>query len=127
MSARHRMSMFLLRRGYRYRDTHQWGVRHRKWLRRQTFAPRAAHATFDHYRLNLDQLDERLRQLDAQLGVHADQKLCRESVAWLRCYRGIDATLTRREADALARGLNAGVTTRTIVKGSARSEARAPS
>lgn len=72
MRARRRMSKFLLPRGYRYRDTQQhWGVRHMKWLRPQTFKPHAAQATFDHYLLTIDHLDERLRHPDAQLGVSA--------------------------------------------------------
>jgi len=91
MRARHRMSKFLLRRGYRYRDTQRhWGVRHMNWLRPQTFEPAAAQAIFDHYLLTVDHLDERLRQLDARLGVFGDQEPYREPVAWLRCFRGID-------------------------------------
>ena len=41
--ARHRMSKFLLRRGYRYRDTQRhWGVRHMKWLRPLAFEQASA-------------------------------------------------------------------------------------
>ena len=91
LRARHRMSKFLLRRGYRYHDTQRhWGVRHMKWLRPQTFEPPAAQATFDHYLLTIDHLDERLRQLDAQLEGFGDQEPYREPVAWLRCFRGIN-------------------------------------
>jgi transposase len=69
MRARHRMSKLLLRRGYRYHDTQRhWGVRHMKWLRPLTFEHAAAQATFDHYLLTVDHLDERLRQMDAHLG-----------------------------------------------------------
>ncbi len=45
MRARHRMSKFLLRRGYRYHDTQRhWGVRHMKWLRPLRFDQAAAQA-----------------------------------------------------------------------------------
>lgn len=91
MRARHRMSKFLLRRGYRYRDTqHHWGVRHMNWLRPLTFEQSAGQVVFDHYLLTIDHLDERLRQLDAHLENFGGQEPYRQPVAWLRCFRGID-------------------------------------
>jgi transposase len=91
MRARHRMSKFLLRRGYRYRDTQRhWGVRHMKWLRPLRFEQASAQAIFDHYLLTIDHLDERLRQVDAHLEVFGGQEPYRQPVAWLRCFRGID-------------------------------------
>jgi transposase len=91
MRARHRMSKFLLRRGYRYHDTQRhWGVRHMAWLRPLRFEEAAAQAIFDHYLLTIDHLDERLRQVDAHLGVFGGQEPYRQPVAWLRCFRGID-------------------------------------
>jgi transposase len=91
MRARHRMSKFLLRRGYRYRETQQhWGVRHMKWLRPLSFEQSAGQVVFDHYLLTIDHLDERLRQLDAQLESFGGQDPYRQPVAWLRCFRGID-------------------------------------
>jgi transposase len=91
MRARHRMSKFLLRRGYRYRDTQRhWGVRHMKWLRPLAFEQPAGQAVFDHYLLTIDHLDERLRQLDAHLEHFGGQEPYRQAVAWLRCFRGVD-------------------------------------
>ena len=91
MRARHRMSKFLLRRGYRYHDTQRhWGVRHMQWLRPLRFEHDAAQATFDHYLLTVDHLEERLRQVDAQLELFGGQEPYRQPVAWLRCFRGID-------------------------------------
>jgi transposase len=91
MRARHRMSKFLLRRGYRYRDTqHHWGTRHMNWLRPLIFDQSAGQVVFDHYLLRIDHLDERLRQLDAQLEIFGAQEPYRQPVAWLRCFRGID-------------------------------------
>jgi len=89
--SRHRMSKFLLRRGYRYHDTQRhWGVRHMKWLRPLRFEHAAAQAIFDHYLLTIDHLDERQRQVDAQLGLFGSQEPYCQPVAWLRCFRGID-------------------------------------
>jgi transposase len=61
-----------------------------KWLRPLTFEHAAAQATFDHYLLTIDHLDERLRQVDALLEVFGSQEPYRRPVAWLRCFRGID-------------------------------------
>ena len=53
------MSKFLLRRGYRYRDTQRhWGVRHMKWLRPLSFEQSAGQAIFDHYLLTIDHLGD---------------------------------------------------------------------
>ena len=91
MRARHRMSKFLLRRGYRYHDTQRhWGVSHMKWLRPLRFEHAAGQAIFDHYLLTIDHLDERLRQVDVHLGVFGAEEPYRQPVAWLRCFRGID-------------------------------------
>jgi len=89
--ARQRMSKFLLRRGYRYHDTQRhWGVRHMKWLRPLRFEHAAAQAIFDHYLLTIDHLEERLRQVDAHLGVFGTEEPYRQPVGSLRCFRGID-------------------------------------
>jgi transposase len=91
MRSRHRMSKFLLRRGYRYHDTQRhWGVRHMKWLRPLRFEHAAAQTIFDHYLLTIDHLDERQRQVDAYLEVFGGQEPYQQPVAWLRCFRGID-------------------------------------
>ncbi len=91
MRARHRMNKFLLRHGLHYRATQRhWGVRHLAWLRPLRFEQAAGQVVFDHYLLTLDHLDERLRQLDAQLAAFGEQEPYREPVAWLRCFRGID-------------------------------------
>ena len=92
--ARHRMSKFLLRRHFIYRQTkHHWGTRHMAWLRALRFEDRASQAVFESYLLSLDQLNERLDQLHRELGEMATQEPYAQAVSWLRCFRGID-TLT---------------------------------
>jgi len=92
--ARHRMGKFLLRRHYVYRQTkHHWGTRHMAWLRALRFEDRPSQAVFESYLLSLDQLTERLAQLDRELGEMALEEPYAEPVAHLRCFRGID-TLT---------------------------------
>lgn len=40
--------------------------------------------------LGVQQLEERQAQLDARLAEYGSQEPCRERVAWLRCFKGID-------------------------------------
>ena len=88
---RHRLSKFLLRRHYIYRQTqHHWGSRHWAWLEQLRFDDPMSQATFDSYLLAVRQLEERQQQLDAQLAEFGGQGRYREPVAWLRCFRGID-------------------------------------
>lgn len=91
LRARHRMSKFLLRRHCTFSGTvRSWGTRHMAWLRQLRFEDPASQATFDSYLLAIDQLSERLLQLELQLGDFAGQEPYREPVGWLRCFRGID-------------------------------------
>ncbi|HTE64744.1 MAG TPA: IS110 family transposase [Candidatus Binatia bacterium] len=89
--SRQRMSKFLLRRALIFRVSKRaWGVLHRQWLRGLTFEHAADQAVFGDYLLAIEQLEERVRTLDAQLAAAAEQEPYREPVAWLRCFRGID-------------------------------------
>jgi transposase len=91
LRARHRLGKFLLRRHRIYTQNRcRWGTRHMEWLRGVCFEDRASQATFDSYLLTVDQLIERMRQLDATLAEIGSQDPYREPVAWLRCFRGID-------------------------------------
>lgn len=90
--ARHRMSKFLLRRHCVFsRSKRAWGTLHMTWLRSLTFEDRAARATFDAYLIAIDERVERLKQIDATLSEIASQEPYKESVGWLRCFRGIDS------------------------------------
>jgi transposase len=91
LGARHRMSKFLLRRHCVFTGTvRSWGTRHMAWLRQRSFADPASQATFDRYLLAIDQLRERLLQLELQRAEFGAQEPYREPVGWLRCFRGID-------------------------------------
>jgi len=91
LRARHRLSKFLLRRHCMYRQTkHHWGSRHLTWLQELRFDDPVSQSTFDSYFLSVQQLDERLHQLDERLAEYGGQEPYREPVAWLRCFKGID-------------------------------------
>ena len=89
--ARHRLGKFLLRRHCVYAERGgNWTRRHMIWLRQLRFEDPASQATFDSYLWAIDQLDERMLQLENQIGEFGCKEPYRESVAWLRCFRGID-------------------------------------
>jgi transposase len=91
LRARHRLGKFLLRRHLIYRQTkHHWGTRHLAWLEQLRFDDAMSQATFDSYFLAVQQLQERLLQLDARLAEFGAQEPYREPVAALRCFKGID-------------------------------------
>lgn len=91
LRARHRLTKFLLRRHLIYRENkHHWGSRHLAWLEQLRFDDPMSQATFDSYFLAVQQLEERQRQLDAQLAEFGGRDPYREPVAWLRCFKGID-------------------------------------
>lgn len=91
LRARHRLNRFLLRRHLVYRETKvHWGKTHRDWLAQLRFDDGMSQATFDSYFLGVQQLEERLSQLDARLAEFGGQEPYRERVAALRCFKGID-------------------------------------
>jgi transposase len=93
MRARHRLVKFLLRQGHVYRRGRHWTARHHEWLRRRTFEEPSATVVFNHYMLTLEQVTERLEELERQLTEVAESPPYAEKVGWLRCFRGIDTVV----------------------------------
>jgi transposase len=61
------------------------------WLQQLRFeGDEASQAVFDSYMLSIEQLDERLLQLENKMAEFGCQEPYREPVGWLRCFRGID-------------------------------------
>jgi transposase len=90
MRCRHRMNKLLLRCGIVFREGRAWTVKHRQWLRRIVFDHAAAQATFDDYLLAIEQLEERVKGIEAKLAELAEQEPYRTPVGWLRCLRGLE-------------------------------------
>jgi transposase len=90
--ARHRLSKFLLRRGLVWGRGRAWSQAHQRWLRGLRLDHPADQATFDAYCLALDQVQERLRDLEAQLAAWSQAEPYATPVAWLRCFHGVDTT-----------------------------------
>ena len=80
----------LLRHGLRFTETKNWTKKHRAWLKRLHLEHAYAQQTLDNYLLALEQIEERLHMLDAQVEAAAADEAYAEQVGWLRCLRGID-------------------------------------
>lgn len=93
LSARHRLSKMLLRHGYSYTAGTNWTLKHRDWLKAVRFELRDLQAVLDNYILGIEQIEERLKNLNGRLEEVAQSDRYAERVGWLRCLRGID-TLT---------------------------------
>src|SRR5688572_14325669 len=89
---RHRLSNWLLRRGFPYRGRH-WTRAHRDWIHRLAWSHPAEHAVLTDYLLAMDHTEARLRELDGRIAEVASTTPYQHRVAALRCFRGID-TLT---------------------------------
>ena len=94
MRARHRIGKFLLRREIYYEGPAvAWTLRYRSWLTSVRFADQASRATMADYLHAHDVLIARRDQVEAELSKLALSAPCADTVARLRCLRGID-TLT---------------------------------
>ncbi|MGO9884977.1 MAG: IS110 family transposase [Solirubrobacteraceae bacterium] len=92
MRSRHRLSKFLLRRGHRFGQK-AWTQPHDKWLDKLRFEDSPSQATFVDYRCAVQGLVQRRRTLIGVLEQTVPETSHAETVARLRCFRGID-TLT---------------------------------
>ena len=89
--ARQRLSHFLRRRELRFAGPGgAWTHAHRAWLRRLHFDDRASQTTFADYLAAVDYLDQRRDTLDRTLAELAPESPFAETIARLRCFRGID-------------------------------------
>ena len=92
MRSRHRLSKFLLRRGHRF-PHRAWTQPHEQWLGKLHFEDAVSQATFVDYLCAVQTLVGRRRTLISVLERTAPETSHAETVARLRCFRGID-TLT---------------------------------
>jgi transposase len=89
--SRHRVSKLLLRRGWQWMGGKRaWSQGYRLWLRSLRFEHRADQWMFEDYLLALDQVETRLKALEAQILEVSHDPRYAEAVGALRCFRGID-------------------------------------
>jgi transposase len=92
MRSRHRLSKFLLRRGLRF-SGRAWTQPYERWLGKVHFEDAPSRAVFVDYLCAVEGLVQRRRALIAVLEQAVPQSSYAETVARLRCFRGIN-TLT---------------------------------
>ena len=92
MRCRHRLSKFLLRRGLRF-SGRAWTQPYERWLGNVHFDDAPSQAVFVDYLCAVEGLVQRRRALIAVLEQSVPQSSYAETVARLRCFRGIN-TLT---------------------------------
>jgi hypothetical protein len=91
MRARNRIGKFLLRREIYWEGRGEaWSRKHRSWLTSVRFADHASQATLADYLHAHDVLIARRDQVEADLAKLALSAPCADTVARLRCLRGID-------------------------------------
>src|SRR6266516_150817 len=93
MRCRHRVSKLLLLHGRVYPEPTTWNERHRRWLGGQRFDENAAELAYLDTLAAVDGLVARKQALDERLSRLAFEGDWAQTVARLRCFRGID-TLT---------------------------------
>jgi transposase len=93
MRARHRLSKFLLRRELEFPGPGgSWTERHWKWLRAIEFDDAPSSAVIGDYLTAVVALEQRRAGLDAQIERLAPSSPWAQTIANLRCLRGIDTT-----------------------------------
>ena len=90
--SRHRLRTWLQRRGLVYQGKN-WTAGFRQWLRRQRFALAVEQAVFDDYLAAVEVVEARVSSIETQLAAVAESEPYRESVAHLRCFKGIDTVI----------------------------------
>jgi transposase len=91
MRARHRLSKLLLRRELRFPGPQKaWTQAHRSWLGQLDFEDACSRATFLDYLASIDGLLQRRSLLERTLEEAIPASPYAETIARLRCFRGID-------------------------------------
>lgn len=91
MRSRHRLSKFLLRREVEFPGPGaSWSDPHHKWLRALEFADHPSRSVFNDYLAAVVSLEQRRAGLDAQIQIAAPTSPWAQTIANLRCLRGIN-------------------------------------
>lgn len=86
---RHRLSKFLLRRGFAYHEGSQWTQRHMAWMRGVSLEQVWDREVLASYLSELHLREERLAELTRAVEAAARTEPYREAVGWLECFQGI--------------------------------------
>lgn len=89
MAARHRLSKFLLRHGYRFTEGVNWTQKFWRWIRERHFERATEQLVFEQYIEHVNQLDARIARFDEEIAKLATVEPLRERVARLCTLRGV--------------------------------------
>lgn len=89
IAAKHRLAKFLLRHGRIFSETKNWSQKHWVWIRAQKFEGAAELATFEHYVIQVEHLEQRRAALEKEILAHAQTEPFRAPVARLSTLRGL--------------------------------------
>jgi transposase len=90
LRARHRLLKFLLRHGERApRGVRRWSPRFREWLDKLHFEHAAADVVFREYLHTLDEIEERIRRLEAAIHEQAEASRRAPVIKALQALRGV--------------------------------------
>ena len=91
LRTKQQLSKFLLRLGFIYdREKSPWTIAHRDWMTHLEFGHELQKETCDQYFCHLQELEDRIERIDAKIVIVAETEPYRESVARLRCFKGIN-------------------------------------
>jgi transposase len=86
---RHRLGLFLLRRGLRYRVGKPWTRGHLKWLKGLSLEDAHAQEVLEEYRLAVDEAAERLKRFDVRVEEAANEAPYKKLAELLMGLRGV--------------------------------------
>jgi len=89
---RHHLLKFMTRRGRVFRDGQNWTLKHRQWLKSQTWDEWADEVSFGELLTGLRELEDRRLRLEQSLQRLAEEESRSLLVGVLRCFHGIDTT-----------------------------------
>jgi transposase len=87
---RQRLSKFLLRSDYQYEGVKNWTEKHRKWMKELVFQHKMQRETFESYYRHMEELEDRVREMEVRIEELSQSAPYRERVNHLRCLKGVD-------------------------------------
>jgi len=90
LRAKHRISKFLQRHGIKSpAGIRVWSAKYRVWLKNIQFSSRAMQMTFDEYRLNIEEIEARLKRIENEMHEQAESSVHAPVIKALQTMRGI--------------------------------------
>lgn len=90
LRGKHRILKFLLRHGIEAPlGVRGWSTKYRAWLKNLKFDSSALQTTLDGYRLNIEEIEGRIRRLESEIHAQAEKNKHAPVIRALQAFRGI--------------------------------------